>query len=444
MVITHIHVNGFKSLRNFDMDLKIGPNILVGPNGSGKTNIISFFEFISCIVQRDLHEAIGMLGGASSIFQKVGETAYCQSISASIFGTKHIRSKQNLSYVYDFEIVTFIEKGIISYKSQRLRILKTSEDITISPRKVENISTDLDISEVYRESNPPNALINRLNLKKIRTYGESIKREDFEKMLTSNYRSMESYSLVQILLRFFEVIRFIFDDLYGGEVFNIIPSRVKQPEDIAKQPGIEKDGTGLAATLFALTHQIDDIRMHPYFRFQYRRVRLNPEIYNKIVEFAKLANSSITNISVQNNAFDNHLLVRIAISADDKTIFLPLSSMSDGTLKWITLITAILTSSHIFSIEEPENFLHPWMQSEILKIMRSNYSDKKSSSFILMSTHSETLLNSSKSPEIVVVSMENGFTKARRINDPELLTKEISRTGFGLGHYYISGGLQDA
>jgi hypothetical protein len=61
-----------------------------------------------------------------------------------------------------------------------------------------------------------------------------------------------------------------------------------------------------------------------------------------------------------------------------------------------------------------------------------------------MSTHSETLLNSSKSPEIVVVSMENGFTKARRINDPELLTKEISRTGFGLGHYYISGGLQDA
>jgi recombinational DNA repair ATPase RecF len=46
-MITKIQVNGFKSLSGFELKLKPGLNILVGPNGSGKTNIILFFEFLS-------------------------------------------------------------------------------------------------------------------------------------------------------------------------------------------------------------------------------------------------------------------------------------------------------------------------------------------------------------------------------------------------------------
>ena len=44
-MITKIKVDGFKSLKNFELELHEGLNILVGPNGSGKTNIVLFFEF---------------------------------------------------------------------------------------------------------------------------------------------------------------------------------------------------------------------------------------------------------------------------------------------------------------------------------------------------------------------------------------------------------------
>ncbi|MFC1905089.1 AAA family ATPase, partial [Chloroflexota bacterium] len=48
-MIRKIEVDGFKTLSNFVLELKPGLDILVGPNGSGKTNIISFFEFLGLL-----------------------------------------------------------------------------------------------------------------------------------------------------------------------------------------------------------------------------------------------------------------------------------------------------------------------------------------------------------------------------------------------------------
>jgi predicted ATPase len=90
----------------------------------------------------------------------------------------------------------------------------------------------------------------------------------------------------------------------------------------------------------------------------------------------------------------------------------------------------------MFSIEEPENYLHPLMLSEIISIMRT-YTKKER--LILMSTHSETLLNNATPDEIIVVSYKNGKTTAKRVSNANELTTEIRDTGFGLGYYYMSG-----
>lgn len=117
--------------------------------------------------------------------------------------------------------------------------------------------------------------------------------------------------------------------------------------------------------------------------------------------------------------------------------------MSDGTIKWLALITAILTSKTIFSIEEPENFLHPWMQAEIANIMREHIENKESESFVLMTTHSESLLNHAEPNEILLVDFENGKTTAKRLTNILLVKDEISKSGFGLGHFYFSNALQN-
>jgi AAA15 family ATPase/GTPase len=56
-MLRQINVSGFKSLDDFELKFNQGLNVIVGPNGSGKTNIINFIEFISFLSRDSLLEA---------------------------------------------------------------------------------------------------------------------------------------------------------------------------------------------------------------------------------------------------------------------------------------------------------------------------------------------------------------------------------------------------
>ena len=51
--VTRIKIQGFKSIRELDLELK-PINILVGSNGSGKSNFISFFKLLNEIINERL------------------------------------------------------------------------------------------------------------------------------------------------------------------------------------------------------------------------------------------------------------------------------------------------------------------------------------------------------------------------------------------------------
>lgn len=125
---------------------------------------------------------------------------------------------------------------------------------------------------------------------------------------------------------------------------------------------------------------------------------------------------------------------------DGEEYEVPISLLSDGTVKWLALVTAVATDRSAFCVEEPENFLHPRLQENIVSILRSEILGSISARFAVITTHSETLLNTLDPNEIIVVRMENARTIADRIEDPELISDLINEAGFGLGYYYVSGG----
>lgn len=57
-MITSIEIDGFKSLRNFKMEFRKGLNVLAGPNGSGKTNILQALEFLRLLLADKAKSAI--------------------------------------------------------------------------------------------------------------------------------------------------------------------------------------------------------------------------------------------------------------------------------------------------------------------------------------------------------------------------------------------------
>ena len=440
-MITKVNVSGFKSLIDFDLDLSRGLNILVGPNGAGKTNIVLFFEFLSNIAFEELHHAVTKTGGAGSIFKKIGEKDYANQIEATIWGSKKIEEMKYLNYSYSFVIEIAFQKDLIFFKKQSMRCYFSNTYTTQS--KSSDQKYELDILQITDESTlKSNFEIVSINLNKFRPrYGVSRLRKksfikEFNRILCNEVSA--TTSLLRALFIFGEPVFSISEDFTAGETFNIVPLKVKQTEDSTTPPGIQKDGSGLAATLYSMKKSKSQLISRGFYfsPFQYEEI-YNENTLHKIIGFLKLANPSILQLDVDNDPFNNQLWVRITVECENDKSILPLSSMSDGTIKWLSIITAILTSKDILSLEEPENYLHPWMQSEIVKIMRQSSENKSFESAIILTTHSETLLNFARPEEVIVISMIHGKTKASRIHNIELLNEEINKTGFGLGHYYF-------
>ncbi|PSL28343.1 AAA family ATPase [Chitinophaga ginsengisoli] len=444
-MITKIEVNGFKSLKSFDLKLKQGLNILVGPNGAGKTNIIIFFEFLSNIARQQVGTAISNVGGAGSIFQKIGRDDYADEIVSKIYGAFQIDSRKFIVYEYQFTIKISFEKDNVYYSNQDLK-LRTATKFWDDPDS-SNYQKEWDLDILYKTTDESKVLIEvaKYNKKKFNSRFVGDDNSDMIKDFLKRQNPMY-YSIVKCLVPINDFLHKIFTDLVGGETFNVVPSKVRELEDSATPPGIKKDGSGLATTLYAMkkskTKQNERV---PRFWFYYEENEreYSPSTLDKIVKFLRAANSTIKSLDVDNDPFNNKLIVKITISTGNYEAVLPLSSMSDGTIKWLTLITAILTSKTIFSIEEPENFLHPWMQAEIAKIMRNHLSEKASQSFVLMTTHSESLLNHSNPEEIIIVDLNDGRTKGQRISNLSIIRDEIANSGCGLGHFYFSNALSN-
>ncbi len=73
-----IEIKGYKSIKDEKIELQ-GINILIGANGSGKSNFISFFDFLNRMYNQKLNEYVALNGGANKFLHKG------QKITDSIF-----------------------------------------------------------------------------------------------------------------------------------------------------------------------------------------------------------------------------------------------------------------------------------------------------------------------------------------------------------------------
>lgn len=64
-ILKRVKISGFKSIRCLDLELN-SLNILIGANGSGKSNFINAFKFLNQIINQNLEFFVGKSGGANT------------------------------------------------------------------------------------------------------------------------------------------------------------------------------------------------------------------------------------------------------------------------------------------------------------------------------------------------------------------------------------------
>ncbi|AQS59183.1 AAA family ATPase [Desulforamulus ferrireducens] len=118
-MLYNIKLDGFKSIKSMNMNLK-PLNVLIGANGAGKSNFISFFKMLNYAMSGYLQGYIGESGGADSLLHY--GSRYTPKLTATLhFDTK---SGENIYYlcltsaaqdtlIFTDEAISFTKKGTV-------------------------------------------------------------------------------------------------------------------------------------------------------------------------------------------------------------------------------------------------------------------------------------------------------------------------------------------
>lgn len=456
-MISELRCTGFRSLDGFELAIKPGLNVLVGPNGGGKTNILALISFISELSTNDLSDAINTSGGASKVFRRTGNGQFTKNLEIMVKGQlpytkqyyvaadydRHLLNSGfvGLKYEWKFEIDASRGYDDTFFRNQTLRVLVLTNSL-IQPREdewhyeIHYNSADGDAYDVR------DRIINT-EMCEILRHAKSVEKWDSfsaDERIKSSDRYNITHAPIYYAMDWMPVVRWVGYDLRSGTTFNFDPAVCKAQNDSAHPPVLGANGSGLAATLNAIHRAATETRQPGYFWST--RGRFPKNINKRLLEYFSLINYTVSGFKARNDPISNKITIYITIDGSAQSVEFPIEFASDGTVKWLAFLTALLTETSGFSLEEPENFLHPDIQRQAVELIRTE-TEGRENLCVLMTTHSETLLNATRPDEIVIVSMEGGVTSSKRVDDPDTIDEEIHNTGFGLGYFYISGALYD-
>lgn len=396
MKILRLNIKGFRSLK--DVCWEPGDlNVIIGPNASGKSNLLRMLELISISATGGLGKYVQRSGGMEPILWDGIAESISYRIKASPIG-----------------VYRSIERDSLTYEVEMERIGKSS-GYRINFERLANFYG----VETGREREPfklleRKGLTARIfdeNQSALVAPEESIQEEEtLLSMLSGPFAANRRISPFQAQLAAWAV----YHDVHVNRDAPIRQAIVTRPEK-----RVDPDGQNLIQVLHTLyTGDRDfkkdiDSAMRAAFGDEYDELVFPP-------------------------AADQRIQLRLRW----KTLRREQSAadLSDGTLRYLFLLTVLASPSAapVIAIDEPETGLHPSM----LPIVAEYAADAAERVQVIMTTHSPQFLDAfrDKLPTTTVTKWENGETILKNLKGEEL---DFWLKEYSLGSLFKSGELED-
>ncbi len=388
MAITRIEIEGFKSFRKLDFELK-PLNVLIGPNGCGKTNFIDFFKFLREAANDDMNEAYLRRGGGSAfVFKGKHEP------SATLLGEdESLKAGLNFHPLWAGNLPDI--KGMYS-----LSLWPFPASLLPNQEKFEGISGDKITLSVQTE----------LGL-----------------MLNPEARSLEisAKSVVRVpplpLQKEREVFSWIGETIRNWASYDPIDTG---PGSAVRNPDLARSGINLRADGSNLTSVLHNMQS----------LSEGEEAYQRIEEVLQQVFPGFKRLSFPAEGGEGRLLLSWKEAPFEKDGF-SITFLSDGTIRFLCLLAIFLCPAPppLILIEEPELGLHPDMLL-YLAALAQEASDRTQ---IIMTTHSPELVSALELEDVVVVEKVDGTTEMRRLSDRPTLAAWLK--DFSLGELWQMG-----
>jgi len=390
-MIKNIEVRNFKSLKHVRVGLALR-NVLVGPNMSGKSNLIDVFRLLNRMLTPapgtyGLPNALQSMGGFLELIWKGGDT---NLISIRLEGDLPIDSGLENAGTWEYQIsVLGDQRGWATVQDEALLVSRRGDAQSL-------IGKDSTGYRVLRNADG-----------KVRT------------QMTDPSRSALEYEI---------------PDWEGNAVRNLIASW----RFYGLIPGLMKQANPSAAARFLTEHGDNLSSWLMTIQTTHR------ELFDKITRVASDVFpdlESIFTIPTQQ--------ATVFVASRERHLKQPIGvwQMSDGQLVFVALLSLIFGPSEhrdgLYCIEEPENHLHPRLLETLVELLKQLQDELRPEERgqIIISTHSPHLVDKFDLDEIIVAERSEGATVLTRPSNKTHLRELLERQEVGLGELFYSGAL---
>lgn len=450
----HYFISGFRSLQNFEITIKPGLNVLLGTNGSGKTNFIDFLDFITVLVNNGAPAAISSAGGIARVFSQESLKRKIPRIRMKVCGLAdlepHIigsisidRKYFNFEYELDLRYSKYFSTVYIAGERLKFKNLHSNENLYGQNKTVGSIEMHrkgplLDDEIKWKVGNYLTSNAPRNPLRFVHRHRAPSRRakESVSEFREAVLREPPSVGPDESLLSSrmaFPAVDAVREAMSRSQSFNLNPSVAREPDDISRPPFIDPNGKGLYSTIFHMQKLASGSS-----RQVYARRRFPKDALETILAWSQIVLPDLTAITATADPHTGKYLVYLHVECEPSSLKIPLQNASDGTLKWLAYVSLVVSQGSEYTFEEPENYLHPKMQQFFVSLIRDYISSSDELSRFIVSTHSETLINQCSPDELILFKFDAGETTSSRVKNTESLINQVNETGFGLGYYYTN------
>lgn len=364
MVIRRLKVQGLLSFGPQGIDLPLEPlNVLIGPNGSGKSNLLEILALLRA-APGNLPQPVKEMGGVREWLWKGPDALAEATIDVVI---EYPKGKKDLRHVLE-----------ITAHGDRFEVV----DERIEYEKPYPGKLDPFFFYRFERGNP---LLNDLSSNERRLQRENVKPEQ---SILSQVRDPERYPVLHWLQERYAEIR-----LYRNWVFG--PSAIWRREQSAhgRNDFLSDGGENLALVLS----------------------KIRPRVKRELLESLRALYDGIDDIHF---TVDGGNVLFFLEESGGREI--PATRLSDGTLRYLSLLAILLHPEPppLIAIEEPELGLHPDVIPHVAALLV--HASKRMQ--LVVTTHSRILVDAlGEHPSAVVVAgRERGQSTFERLDDQRL------------------------
>ena len=373
--LSALTIKGFRSIASVE-NLAIRPiNVLIGANGSGKSNFLGVFKLLQAIRAGRLQDYVARAGGADRILH-FGSTVTEKVVIRLIFGAGYPQ--------YEIMLDTAFGDWLNPLAAERVCFWDETENRQLLMDLRAGLAAGL--ATMVAEGRYPDLT-------------------DIDRsILSSTEAGISNSELWRVGSPWGVAAADIQDHLERWRVYHFLDtgatSPIKKHNDLHDNRFLRPDGANLAAFLYLL------------------REKYAPE-YDLIRRTVQFAAPFFEDFSLEPLAL-NEDKIRLEWRHKRSDSYFDAASLSDGTLRFMALATLLLQPEtlrpSVILVDEPELGLHPYAISLLASLVKQ----ASLKSRVILATQSPILLDYFEPEDVLVTDLMEGQTAFKRLDADDL------------------------